>query len=518
MVKLRSLKIMAFLIALCITASCGLCYVSAETISPNANGVYEISTYEQLCTFADLVNGTGIYSANGAVSNASAILTSSVTANEDLLNENGDLADGTFKMWNPIENFSGTFNGNGYYITGLYIDGSENNQGLFSTIENSGIVKNLGVYSSYICGADSLGIIAGTSYGEISNCFVSGNVFALSCYFAAGGIVGASYGNIYGCDNSATVFAVSGFSNGEYTGYSGGIAGACNGVISGCANYGEIINTDSSAGGICGKGAEIINSYNRGPVTGVKEAGGIAGQVNGKVENCYHLGEVFVNVDTEKSGSYGAIAGVAYINSEKTVEEYFLNNYYNGVGVIGVGKYVLNESSTTLQTDVSGTINTDENSFLNGSVAYKLGSGYGMIIGSDTAPIRADGYNEVYYIDEDIVCDNSTLYGVVDGYANSSLYVIANEGYAFVGWFSGENCVSATPWIPTQAFISERAEVLICEKGDLNGDGSFNAKDVIRCKKMLVSGCGIWHDAADVNSDGNVDESDLALVIEKVNG
>ena len=72
------------------------------------------------------------------------------------------------EQWTPITNsFTGILDGLGHTITGLYINNSNNNQGLFGTLK--GTVKNLIIGNSYVNGKTS-GLIAGKNEGTIENC------------------------------------------------------------------------------------------------------------------------------------------------------------------------------------------------------------------------------------------------------------------------------------------------------------------------------------------------------------
>lgn len=72
-------------------------------------------------------------------------------------------------QWTPLTStFTGTLDGLGHTITGLYINNSNSNQGLFGTLK--GTVKNLKITDSYVNGKTS-GIIAGTNEGTIENCY-----------------------------------------------------------------------------------------------------------------------------------------------------------------------------------------------------------------------------------------------------------------------------------------------------------------------------------------------------------
>lgn len=76
------------------------------------------------------------------------------------------------ETWTPItDTFTGILDGLGHKVTGLYINNSNNNQGLFGVLK--GTVKNLKIQDSYVNGrTDEL--IAGKNEGTIENC-ITGN-------------------------------------------------------------------------------------------------------------------------------------------------------------------------------------------------------------------------------------------------------------------------------------------------------------------------------------------------------
>ena len=212
---------------------------------------YKISTEESLRAFAAAVkadDGNGTYAHAGVT-----------------LYLAGDIAlTGT---WTPVGStatyvgdfFSGTFDGCGHTISGLNVQGSKVNQGLFAAI-NKATIRNLNVSGTVSCGTKNYvgGIVGKVQAGTIENCSFSGSVTG---------------------------------------GYTGGIAGGLNGnnvTISGCANLAAV--TGTTAGGILGywkNTAAIRDCYNTGSVTGSAKAGGIVGQLNkGTIENCYSIGDI----------------------------------------------------------------------------------------------------------------------------------------------------------------------------------------------------------------------------------
>lgn len=76
-------------------------------------------------------------------------------------------------------NFTGTLDGLGHSITGMYINNpTATNLGLFGTLE--GTAKNLKVVNGYINGQSNIGGIAGKNNGTIKNCYDTSIILALS--------------------------------------------------------------------------------------------------------------------------------------------------------------------------------------------------------------------------------------------------------------------------------------------------------------------------------------------------
>lgn len=117
--------------------------------------------------------------------------------------------------WNPIGPFSGKLDGNSKVIRNFSInDTSVSNKGLFSSIEVSGQISNLGIENANITAGSNTGILAGTNSGTISRSYTKGSV---NGYEYVGGLVGQNFGTI---ENSFTQASVSGKD------YLGGLAGA----------------------------------------------------------------------------------------------------------------------------------------------------------------------------------------------------------------------------------------------------------------------------------------------------
>lgn len=216
-----------------------------------------------------------------------------------------------------ISSFSGSFNGNGHTISGLYIEAGDEAVGLFRYLEANGEISDLTV-SGTINSSDSrdyIGGIVGVNSGSIINCNFEGNITGFN---VAGGIAGLNGGNgqIIECINKGKITSQTNV---------GGIAGINRGTITDSSNNGNV-NSDSSwvdntdenensdysvidqiresgknIGGIAGWSNGIIaNSTNNGIVGYLKSGenvGGIAGLQKGSIFYCVNKGKVYGKTD-----------------------------------------------------------------------------------------------------------------------------------------------------------------------------------------------------------------------------
>jgi len=236
---------------------------------------------------------------NGGYSSCNAELLADITVNESLLCEDGTLSEGDHRVWKPIPGYTGSFEGNGHTVSGLYFDDpSVRYVGLFAFLE--GTVSNLTVADSYFCGNSSVGGIAGSCYGTVTGCNFFGSVSGDSY---VGGICGyAASATINQCSNCATVSA-----GGNYA---GGIVGGGSADISDCQNSGNISGAEYVAG-IIGKNERYLNGCtNTGNVSGTTYVGGIAGssEFSGITGSC--------NEGNVTGSIVGGIVGYAKANSQ----------------------------------------------------------------------------------------------------------------------------------------------------------------------------------------------------------
>lgn len=275
----------------------------AKSITPTqpkgegtAENPYQIGNRAELYWFADLVNGTLV----GVDKNASAdaILTADITVNEGVLDANKDLVSGSdFIEWTPVgsanNTYTGTFDGKGYTISGLYFDHPDADYyvGLFGCIGADGKISNVGVLDSYFQFGAQGGGVCGVNYGELQNCSNSSTVIG-NQYKGKGGVCGDNgdiniKGTVRNCKNTGSVRGPAPL---------GGVCGNNYGTIKNCFNEGSVSVTVKSGGvgGVCGVNrvyGTIESCYNTGSVSGQYSVsvGGVCGYDSYYIKNCYYL-------------------------------------------------------------------------------------------------------------------------------------------------------------------------------------------------------------------------------------
>lgn len=190
------------------------------------------------------------------------------------------------KSGNITTAYKGTFDGQGNKISGLTINSTTSNTGLFKFIDGA-TIKNLRVEGTVTSTNNYVGGIVGKiRQGKIENCSFEGNVSSTKSGANVGGIAGYigtrdMTTSVIGCVNRASV---SGGAVGGITGYSTASS------ISDCYNTGNITGT-SNNGGIVGNlqgKSTVTNCYSIGNLIGGTKIGDICGFNGTSVENCYY--------------------------------------------------------------------------------------------------------------------------------------------------------------------------------------------------------------------------------------
>ena len=138
----------------------------------NLKGCYLIGTREELYWFAEMVNGRleGVErNAEACASLEADIVVNDSIAKDDVL----DLAGKDYFVWQPIEYFDGSFNGNGHSISGLLMHNRysdfETYGGMFYVVRSYKQVVDILIKDSYL-----------RDVGFIKSFYITGNRMALS--------------------------------------------------------------------------------------------------------------------------------------------------------------------------------------------------------------------------------------------------------------------------------------------------------------------------------------------------
>ena len=298
---------------------------------------YLISNADELRLFASMVNG--------GQTNISAKLTADIELNNTTGWENWSESNAPANSWTPIGSyekpFTGTLDGDGHSVSGIYINSGTDYQGLVGVLGSGGALQNLGVKASYIKGSNFVGGVCGMNMmGTVTNCNNTGSVTGNNL---VGGVCGWNTGTVTNCYNTGSV---EGYSN------VGGLCGWNDDTVTNCYNTANVTGTGDYVGGLCGGNAfgTVTNCYNTGSVEGNGNVGGVCGYNNRTVTNCYY------QKDTAAGGINGSdAAGQA---EAKTADE-----------------------------------------FQSGEVASLLGEGWGQAIGTENYPVLdADGTKRVYAV------------------------------------------------------------------------------------------------------------------------
>ena len=322
---------------------------------------YVIANAGQLAAFAEAVDGGKTYEGEYVV-----------------LGDDIDLSG--ISSWNPIGDesgtgsfFNGTFDGKGHTISKLKIDATvasgESNHGLFSTLGNKAVVKNLNVAEADISVENSgdkvrAGAIAGGTLKtetsahnnigtRIDSCSATGSVSAVSSndkLTYAGGIAGTGdIGTaITNCWTDADISAA--IPKGTKNSMAGGIIGNSgnNALIANCAAFGNVYAASTAATNYGGM------------------AGGIVGMMAGKQYNVYATGDMTIGNGGITKHSWVGVLDGQVTSSGMTKDSsgdytvypeqgvFRLGGYYAGDAVLKVEMYKNSgadlDTETTLET------------------------------------------------------------------------------------------------------------------------------------------------------------------------
>ena len=261
------------------------------------------------------------------------------------------------KGWQPIgamdQLFTGSFDGQEYEIRDLYINRPDQDAvGLFCALDQSGIIKNIGVKNATVTGYTYVGSLAGGNLGgTVSNSYSNGSVTG-----TGDGMYGAVVGGLLGLNRGAVSNS---YSTGSVIGGAtvGGLVGLNEeGTVSNSYSTGSVIG-EVAVGGLVGvnwpdDSCTVNNSYSSSNVTGVDDVGGLVGVNGGTVSNS-HSGSNVTGVDE--------VGGLVGWNQDGTVNNSYSSGNVTGNSSVGGLVGLLDEGNidNSYSTgSVTGVINT----------------------------------------------------------------------------------------------------------------------------------------------------------------
>lgn len=220
--------------------------------------------------------------------------------------------------------FTGSIDGQSHTITGLGIQSSDDIQGIFATLHDGSVVKNLNFNLTNITdkgNAQFIGLLGGESLGTtISNVHVTDLTISTDASACVGGLVGnlALYSTVNDCSvRAANIEAINGSNV-------GGIVGASHttSAIKACAFTGEL-DGNNAVGGIVGSSdgnCEIRNCHVNADIYANHTVGGVVGySKRDVVANNFIEGYITSMLPSWDGPATGGVVG--YLESDYTGNE-----------------------------------------------------------------------------------------------------------------------------------------------------------------------------------------------------
>jgi uncharacterized protein (TIGR02145 family) len=347
---------------------------------------------------------------------------------------------GSYTGENNRRPFSGSFDGRGKVISGVYINSSADSKGLFGWITSSATIKDLGLTASFVKGGSIVGGLVGGSGGTITNCYATGNVEGgsglvgrnngtITNSYATGNIKGGS--GLVGSNEGGTITNC--YATGNVNGGGGLVGSNEGGTITNSYAKGNVISYDD-AGGLVGynsntyadlfftiikKKSIVENNYATGNVKG-KDAGGLIGINRGTITDCYATGNV------NGSENSGGLVGENGDRDRDTLKGIITNCYATGKvnGSKNSGGFVGNNEGSITKCYAMGNVRSNE------SAGGLIGSNEGTVTNC-YAMGNVEGKTNgglVGINSQKSVIENSYATGNVSGIGNTNGGLVGNNG------------------------------------------------------------------------------------------
>lgn len=408
--------------------------------------------------------------------------------------------------------FTGTFDGRGNRVIGLTVNATDStnnktNAGIFSTVGDGGVVKNVNIYSGNFTGSDNAGAVAGVNNGRIENIVTFGNTVTAN-----------------GSANSEVI-------DNKNVGAAGGIAGINNGYIDDVETTGSVIAGDatdnsgalSTAGGIVGinnAGATVNNSFSDSAATANANTntntnttyalGGVVGVNKGEVQLVDSLG--VTNGGSTGSSNVGGVIGINNGNMYSGYNESIVSGKDNVGGIIGE-----NDGGNDYKVDTDGTVTWNKGTVenvVNATGVTGSGNKVGGLLGTNTGSVTNGRNNGTItgtnYVGG-LVGDNADEHSILTNLVNDSSAEILGEEY--VGGIAGTNAGTITAQnqanlinrgsITGQNYVGGVAGENIGTIEYVNNDVSLNVKDTTEKASYFGGVAGINGRVDDDGVDNN---------------
>lgn len=430
------------------------------------DGTYYIYTGKGLAAFRDAVNNE-VDNTGSSLLNAKLMNDIDISSYKSVVTiftykdvSNSEVVDGSsITGWMPIGldksqnlgsiGYSGTFDGGGYTISGLYINTAWQKIGLFGTLVTSATVKNVILDSPEVISssfrASILAGAANSSSATIEGCKVING--SLTGTYSFGGIVAyCSSVVIRDCSFNGTI------SSSNSSNYAvGGICGLVTGTTVVERSYvsGTIsAKSNNGVGGIAGQctgSITISECYNAASISGSYNVGGIVGSASYTyasrpitINGCYNSGEV--NQSTTSTLYKGTVGGiVGYFSSTESTSSLSISGCYN------VGALADNWSST----DLGGILGSQTAEYVTLNSNYYIpegGAGVGAYAATDVAgQVESVGYstlNSQATVDAMNTAASSSFSVAADGYLPSLMgeqIIYTGTGTGDLGYYIGSD-------------------------------------------------------------------------------
>lgn len=327
-----------------------------------------------------------------------------------IINDKGALVADSSKLhkWTPIGNssvaFSGHFDGNGFSISGMFINTTSSHNGLFGNV--SGSVSNLTVENSWVTGGKFTGGIVGLNIGTLEN--LKNKAAVIGNDDCTGGVVGKTAQKQYRYNSVLKNISNSGIVVGKK------IVGG----VSGCATYATIDGLENSAiiegeiqvGGVIGgigssSENDIKNLKNTGDVIGQHFVGGVSGHcgasVNGSTPSyqCWET-STWPCGDFSNASNTGLVVG---------------KNYVGGVLGVACSGTISNLSNVA---DIEGEYGTGgivgSLAYVTSKNMYNTGNIFGRVYAGGVFSYNKEGVTSSAYSTGSV--DGDSLVGLMIGY------------------------------------------------------------------------------------------------------